>query len=295
MAPAVGFGYVKYRLMRVVFPVLGRLRAPAYGLASICGPLGLMHPGTRRTVRRTMAPLCSENPGRLDALTRELMRQAARYYVDLASLRFRDFGRLEADHLEVEHLERVAALDVDGPRIVIGGHTAGSELALQAFRARGYSFTGLVEQVDPPELSTYLLEWRRSAGGKFFEADRRGLRECLSTLEAGGLVVLMADRDIQGNGTCVEFFGRRVRFPRGPWELAARVGAPVVPFLCSRRRGDQIRVLVEEPILVDPGKGRADGVGEAAQRWAAVLERYLRRDPGQWIVLEDFWKVHACE
>ena len=48
------------------------------------------------------------------------------------------------------------------------------------------------------------------------------------TLRSGGLVGLLCDRDIVGNGVEVEFFGERTTFPAGPATLALRSGAPLV-------------------------------------------------------------------
>lgn len=285
---------LRYVVLRLSLPVLGRLRRWAYPSAALVAPGALWHGRTRSRLRRNFAPLCGGDMRRASTASARALANVAQYYVDLGSFRYRDFARLERDHLTIEHLERSAVLDRPGPRLIVAAHTAGTELALRALLPRGYAFTGLVEPVSNPRLSRFLLDWRRAAGGQFFEADLGGVRQCLAALRAGGLVTLVADRDIQGTGVCVEFFGRRVRFPRGPWDLAARTGAPVLPLLCARVRADHIRVVIGEPISVEGGRDREAAVAAAAQQWAGVLERFLAADPGQWMVMEDFWKVHGC-
>ena len=51
----------------------------------------------------------------------------------------------------------------------------------------------------------------------------------LRALRANEVVCLLSDRDIQGGGIEVEFFGERTTLPGGPATLSLRTGAPVVP------------------------------------------------------------------
>jgi lauroyl/myristoyl acyltransferase len=51
---------------------------------------------------------------------------------------------------------------------------------------------------------------------------------------------------------------------------------------------------VEEPFRVAATEDANADIRQAVERFARLLEQHLRRDPGQWAVLEDFWRVHAC-
>src|SRR5262249_54331543 len=121
-----------------------------------------------------------------------------------------------------------------------------------------------------------------------------GLRACIEALKHGQALGLVGDRDIQGNGLCTRFFGRTVKMPRGPWELARRTNAIVIPVFCTRIRYDRFAVTVTEPFPVDREQDEDTAVRKAAERYVGVLEQMLRADPGQWLVLEDFWRRHAC-
>jgi predicted LPLAT superfamily acyltransferase len=62
----------------------------------------------------------------------------------------------------------------------------------------------------------------------------------------------------------------------------------------SRIERDRFRVTVEEPFRVaDTGDAEQD-IRLAIERYAALLEAHLRRDPSQWAITEDFWRVHSC-
>ena len=70
----------------------------------------------------------------------------------------------------------------------------------------------------------------------------------LQTLRDGGVVGLLCDRDIQGNGVEVEFFGERVRIPAGPATLALRTGATLVAAACYSGPGRDHFAVITPPI-----------------------------------------------
>ena len=285
----------RLRLLRFAQPLIERFPGVAYRLASVAGWLAWRtRRDLRRRVTRNLLPLCNYDRRRARRLGRRSVQHVARYFVDIASLPGRDMARFEAEHLEVYHSERLKALDEPGPIIIVSGHSGNAELAIQALGHRGRAFTAVVEAQHPPEWSDYMLKLRRSAGARFVESTRAGLKDAIQCLRDGQVLGLMADRDIQGNGVCVEFFGRKAKLPRGPWELAQRYEARVIPIFSSRKRRDQFRVYVGEPFRVAEFGDGDEAVDTAAQHFARLLEGHLRRDPGQWLVLEDFWRNHHC-
>lgn len=286
---------IKLLMMRLLRPVVGRFPRAFYRIASFTGWFAFQtRRGLRRRAVRNMLPLCDGDLPRAKQEALRATQRVAQYYVDLATLPRRNMARFEAEHLTIDRPDRLAVLEREGPLIVVSAHTGNAELAIQALTHRGRNFVALVEALRPRQLSDYLLGLRSSAGGRFHEADFTGLRACLEALKQGHLLGMMGDRDIQDTGLCLELAGRNVKLPRGPWELARRSGAPIVPIFCTRVRNDNFQVYVEEPIPVDRTEDTDADVQAAAEQFAGVLEAHLRRDPGQWFVLEDFWRVHAC-
>jgi KDO2-lipid IV(A) lauroyltransferase len=282
--------------MRFFRPVIARFPwffyAVAHGLARVAW---ITRRDIRRMLVRNMLPLCDDDIARARREGLRAMRFVAQYYVDLATLPRRNMSRFEAEHLAVVNGDRLTALEAPGPIVVVSAHTGNAELAIQALTYRGRSFVALVEELEPPAWSEYLLKLRAAAGGHFYEANFGGVRACLEALKTGQLVGVMGDRDIQGSGVCVSLFERHVRIPRGPWELARRTHARVVPVFCSRIERDDFAVWVGEPFTVGESGDLETDVTIAATKYARLLEDHLRRDPAQWAFLEDFWKVHACE
>ena len=281
--------------LRVGAPVAGRFPRPAYAVAQTAAWVAwTLRTNARARLEENLLPACDGDRERAREAASRAFRNAARYHVDLATLAYRDHAVYEREHLEIVGEEHVPALFEPGPVLIASAHTGNPELALVAVAQRGRRWVELVEALQPPALGREMARLREIAGGRVVEVDMAGTREALRELRAGGMVALLADRDLAGGGVCTTLLGRRVRLPRGPWELARRSGATVVPLFLSRRGAHDQTVWIEEPFTVPPEGDREEAITAAAQRWADLFGAHLRRDPGQWTVLEDFWGVHAC-
>lgn len=281
--------------MRVFQPFIGRFPGAFYVIAPWVGWLAFnLRPRMRQKMIRNMLPLVDGDESAARAAALASSQNIARYFVDLCTIPERLMERFEADYLELVNGERLAALKEPGPVIAMSAHSGNAELAIQALTFRGRPFVALVEAQRPRAWSRYLLKLRSAAGGTFHEASFHGIRACLETLQEGGLVGFMGDRDIQGNGLCVCLAGRRVRLPRGPWEIARRSGALVLPVFTARIERDHFRLFVEEPIRVAQTSDEDADILAAVEHFARLLEEHLKRDPGQWAFTEDFWRAHAC-
>ena len=281
--------------LRIAAPLAGRFPRPAYTLARGAGRLAwTLRREARRRVAENLLPACGGNRRRADAAALKTFQHVAIYYVDLATLPHRDHASFERDHLRLTGEEHLPALFAPQPVIIASAHLGSPELALIAIAQRGRRWVELVEPLAPPALGRYLARLREAAGGRVATADASGTRRALRELRAGGMVTLLADRDLKGTGVCVTLLGRRTLLPRGPWELARRTGAVVAPVFLERRFADNQTVRIEEPFTVPAEGEREETVRAAAQRWADLFGAHLQRDPGQWTVLEAFWQEHAC-
>jgi len=294
---AGGGGRVSVRLwvLRTSQPLVARFPGAYYRFAWFAGWLTFqLQPVVRRNAMRNLLPLTGGDRKAARRAALGALRNVSQYYVDLCTLPSRDMATFEARHIELVHGERLAALDEPGPVVAVSAHTGNAEMAIQALTYRGRPFVALVEAQRPPAWSRYLLGLRSAAGGTFHETNFAGIRACLETLHKGGLVGFMGDRDIQGNGLCTPLAGRDVRLPTGPWEIARRTNALVFPMFSSRISRDRFRVHVEEPFRVARSGDEEADVAAAVRRFAGLLEQHLLRDPSQWALTENYWKVHGC-
>lgn len=283
---------MKALLMRLALPVAQRAPPLAYAAAELLAVvLWVLRFRLRRQAQRTLAPFTEGSA--LGATLRQFVN-VARYYVDLALIPKRDPVAFERAHVFVETPERLPLVERGGPAIFVSAHFGNPDQLVQFLTSRRPRFVALVERLEPPAVHDLVLRLRSAHGGEFVEADLAGLRRCLTALQAGDAVALVADRDLTGTGVCTPMAGRCVRLPRGPWELARRTGAPVIPVLLRRRGRASYAAWIGEPVLVRRDGPSERAIAEAAATWARGLEGQIRRDPGQWLVLEDFWTVHRC-
>ena len=117
----------------------------------------------------------------------------------------------------------------------------------------------------------------------------------VSTLRRGGLVGLLSDRDLNGTGVEVQFFGERTTMPAGPATLALRTGATLVTGAVYSGPGNDHRGIVDPPIdTTRQGSLRSD-VARITQEIAHRFEREIRRAPDQWHVFQPFWSADRPE
>ena len=111
----------------------------------------------------------------------------------------------------------------------------------------------------------------------------------VKTLRNGGLVGLLCDRDLVGNGIEVEFFGEMTTFPPGPATLALRTGATLITAAVFSGPGINHHAIISGPIdTTRSGSLRAD-VARITQEIARHFEDYIRRAPEQWHMFQPNW------
>ncbi len=285
----------KYWLLRLLIPAAARVPWVAYRMAAPTGWIAWRcRRRLRETLTRNLMPLCDGDRRRAGRAGRRACQNVVGYWIDMMTLARRDMREFERRHLTVENEGLAWPLAETGPVVIVSAHAGNPEMGAMAVTSRRREYVALVEPLEPPQFAELMGKLRARTGGRYHDAGIAGLRVCLETLRAGGVVALVADRDVQGTGVCVPFAGRSARMPRGPWDLARRTGATVLPVLTRRTGRDSFRVVVYEPFKVASTADREADVREAAARWAALLDLHIRRYPAQWTVLEDFWEVHGC-
>jgi lauroyl/myristoyl acyltransferase len=150
----------------------------------------------------------------------------------------------------------------------------------------GLGMVAVAEDLEPPELFEWFKAKRESIGIRIEPLDEHAGTVLLQTLKDGGVIGLLSDRDVQGNGIEVEFFGERVRLPAGPATLALRTGATLVGAACYSGPGRDHFAVITPPIAAERQGRLRDDVTRVTQAMAVELEGLIRRAPEQWHVLQ---------
>jgi len=155
--------------------------------------------------------------------------------------------------------------------------------------ARGVPLTTVAELLEPPELYEWFVEQRAQLGLTVLPLGAHASTELLKVLRGGGVVALLADRDIAGDGVDVEFFGSRTKIPGGPATLALRTGAALLACAIYMRPGGGHLIVVRPPIDAERrGKLRED-IARTSQALAHELEALIAAAPEQWHVFQPNW------
>ncbi len=210
-------------------------------------------------------------------------------YFDLLRLP-RLIDRDPESYTVVHHWERVLDMQARGKGVIlIQAHLDAFELSTGILAKRVDGTAVLVERLNPPQLFEFLRRLRAASGVRFIPADRSGLREAMALLKSGGMLGIIADRDIQKSGERIDFLGAPARLPTGAATLAVRTGAAVVPSLASRHGDDHIVIDVQPPLLPNDSLPRVEAEAKLFREIAASLESLIKRAPGRWVVFESIW------
>jgi predicted LPLAT superfamily acyltransferase len=118
-------------------------------------------------------------------------------------------------------------------------------------------------------------------------------------IAAGELVVIAGDRTSANPGSrylSFSFLDDNAPFPYGPFLLAALSEAPVYTVFAMRRKDLSLSShytlhIHRSPVSFDCPRSRREGrIGELANWYVSLLERYCKQYPHQWYNFYDFYK-----
>jgi lauroyl/myristoyl acyltransferase len=244
-------------------------------------------------VRQLRANLSRVAPGPgLEGLVRDGMRSYARYWCETFRLSASDAARIVGATTVTNAGPFDEALDAGRGLIVALSHSGNWDAAgvwlIETLRRRGLepAFTTVAQRLKPDSVFRRFIAHREALGFELVAAEDGAYRALLARLRRGGVVCVLADRDVLGTGLDVTLLGEAARFPSGPARLAAFTGATLLP----TRLGfapDGWTIAFADPV---PVPGAAD-VAKATQALADALGTLVEGDPSDWHVLQPLWTV----
>ena len=233
------------------------------------------------------------SPAQLNRDTAEVIAETARYYVDLAILPGISPERVLERHLHVSGLDHLLDAHASGRGVVLTtAHISNPEVAVKALAALGIPAVALVERLEDSRHLEAVNASRAAVGVDFLTATQTGIASALRMLRDGGVVCVLWDRDRQGGGACVPFFGRQARFPVGAVDLAIRAEADVLPLYAVRRPGSdrlQFDVTFLPPLDLLLTGNRALDTRTNIANLARLFEPIIEEHAHLWRVAESPW------
>ena len=285
-------------MLRVALEIVDRLVAvlpagAAYALADLGGDAWhRFAPARRRLVAANLARVCvatgrpTTGPS-FAALVRQAFRNHARYYVELLRAPHYRIGRID-QHVEVPEWDRFLRELRKGPGVLVSCHLGNFEPFGAFIAAHGLRPLAPIEEIEPRALYEFLAA-RRGASNVDLVPLHEARRPLTRRLREGGLIGIIGDRDLTGDGQPVTMFGHATTIPIGPASLAVSYRATLIVGRCLRVGPDRFRADGELIPVPDTGDRRAD-TAALVERIAARFERDIGEVPEQWWgAFQPFW------
>ncbi|AZM52173.1 phosphatidylinositol mannoside acyltransferase [Streptomyces sp. WAC 01529] len=230
-------------------------------------------------------------PERLAQLSRAGMRSYLRYWMESFRLpswsreRIRDGVDVEGQHHLTDGLAAGKGVIVALPHLGnwdLAGAWVTTKLEIP--------FTTVAERLKPETLYDRFVAYRESlgmevlphTGGAAFGTLARRLR-------AGGLICLVADRDLSASGVEVKFFGDTARMPAGPAMLAQHTGAALLPVTLWYDGTPVMKGRIHPPVDVPETGTRAEKTSVMTQALADAFATGIADHPEDWHMLQRLW------
>lgn len=246
-----------------------------------------------RGVMQLRANLARARPelgeGELNELTQTAMRSYLRYWRE--AFRLPQWSRDEIRaRLVASNPERLFDPLASGQGVVaVLGHFGNWDHGGAWVTTQGVPFTTVAERLRPESLYDRFVAYRESLGMEVVPLtggpDVAGVLQ--ERLRAGGLVALLADRDLGGAGLDVDLLGEPAKLPAGPALLALRTGSVLLPVLSSYD-STHTRIDFLPPLSTSAPRVR-DGVKDLTQQWATIVGQAARDRARDWHMLQPVW------
>jgi len=241
-----------------------------------------------RNLARVLGP--DAPPERLREVSRQGMRNYLRYWCD--AFRLEKWTRERTDStFHVGGKEILAHGMASGRGVVLALPHMGNWDHAGAWAAAQYNgFTTVMERLKPEPLYERFVAYRESIGMEVLPltGGQSSFLGLVRRLKAGGLVCLVAERDLTDRGVAVEFFGETTKLPAGPAALALSTGAMLLPVTLWYEKDHQ-RAIVH-PEIVPPTEGKRDEkIARMCQQLADVFAQGIAEHPADWHMLQKLW------
>lgn len=247
--------------------------------------------GVRRLEANLGRVLPDAGPERIRETAKAGMRSYMRYWMEAFRLPTWSPQRVRSA-VEVKGIHLVDDGMAAGRGVVLAlPHLANWDLAGAWIAERGYRFTTVAERLEPERLFDRFVAYRESLGMEVL-AHTGGSASAFGAmarrLRGGGLVCLVADRDLSSSGIEVDFFGSTARMPAGPALLALKTGALLLP-VTLWYDGELLKGEVHSPVEAPEHGSQGEKVAAMTQALADAFGRGIAEHPADWHMLQRLW------
>ena len=224
------------------------------------------------------------SPDEIESMVKNGLLSAMRYWCE--TFRISDWSKrriIETVTCSNEELLLNGAASGKGV-IVALPHAGNWDHAGLYFCMKGVKVHTVAEHLKPEKLFRKFLEHREKMGMKVFDIDGSVIPDLEEILRSGGLVALVADRDLSKSGITVNFFNGIAKMPAGPALLSLRPDASLITAYVAYTKSG-IHISFAGPFSLDSSvyeKSESGRVAALTQMLADQFSRDITRDPISW-------------
>jgi KDO2-lipid IV(A) lauroyltransferase len=212
-----------------------------------------------------------------------------------ALIEFLWFPRLNVERIlrmvKQFHLERVMqALGKGKGLILVSGHFGNWELIAAATGLTVKHSLLIIVQKQSNKFVDATVNKYRCLFGNGVVTMEQAVREIFARLRSKGMVAMLADQSAGSGDPFVDFFGRPAATHKGPAIFSLKTGAPIVMGFLVRQPDHSYHLYWETVDSDDLTEYNEENVLELTRRHVAMLERYIRQYPDQWLWMHRRWK-----
>ena len=174
---------------------------------------------------------------------------------------------------------------------VVSGHLGNWELLASYLCSQGEG-TAVAQSLYDPRFDD-LVTWFRNEKLGTKEMIKRGLalRGILEAFKKGRFLIALCDQDTGKDGVFVPFFGKPAWTQSGVARIAYKAEVPLVPAFMVRGKDGLFELHVEKEIEIPRTGNKEADVLETVRRITAVIEKYVKTYPDQWMWMHERWKT----
>ncbi len=283
-------GYLLYRALSGLFGLLpaaamrGTGRGIGFGLSFIAGKRMRL---LRRHMRRVMGPAPSDE--QLTAAGREMFASYGRYWAEVFWFRPRRkswvVGQAHAVGLDDVYAAQQAGRGV----VLVAPHMGNWEVAGAVAESLNLRVLSVAEDLPNPRITDWFIRTRAAFGIDILVHGRGSTMTTLTAaLKRGQVVALVADRDVNGRGVPVEFFGEMTTMPAGPFSLVELTGAALFP-VGAYFDGPGYLFEIHPELPMPNASERSERIRLGTQALALEFEKIIRAKPTDWHLFQPNW------
>lgn len=184
-------------------------------------------------------------------------------------------------------------LDSGRGAMIIGAHVGSWEVGAPYFHKYGKDMNIVMLDAEYEKIKSVIESGAERVPYKIIPLGEDGLETILKIKEAlgkGEYVCFQGDRFMdESNSMEMEFMGHKARFPKGLFQVAAKLDVPVIFYYAMRGKGRRYSFSFE---IADTKAGNArERFEKIVAQYISSLEKIVAQYPRQWFNFYEFWNL----